>query len=89
MVGIGFMIVQSITGKVSSVESDECEPDYLLEKIYYEDVDTGYMEARCRSLCWRNFHTDSIKVERLENKVNGLDFVRLVCYCDQNDCGQN
>lgn len=87
MVSVGFMITQIITGRVSLVKLDDCEPDYLLEKVYYEDVSREFAEARCKTLCWKDLHTDSIKVDRLEDiKVNSIDFIRWVCYCDQNDC---
>ena len=86
MLSIGFMITQSITGKISQPEND-CEPDYLLEHVWYEDVSTEFAEARCKTLCWRGLHVDSIKVERLEDvKENGIEFVRLVCWCDRSGC---
>jgi len=87
MLSVGFMVTQRITGKVSSIKENGCEPDYLLEKVWYEDVDDGFAETRCKTLCWRDFHVDTVKIERKEDKVNNLDFVRVICYCDQNDCG--
>ena len=87
MVSIGFLLSKTMTGKVSRPEN-ECKPDYLLEHVWYEDVDNMFAEARCKVFCWRDLHVDSVLIERGENITeSGIEFIRLVCYCDQNDCG--
>ena len=48
MLSTGFLLSKTMTGKVS--QSIECEPDYLLEKVWYEDVSTEFAKARCKVL---------------------------------------
>lgn len=73
------MISKTMTGSIAK----RCEPDYLLEHVWYEDVDIEFARERCKVLCWKDFHVDSFKVDRKESK----GFVSVVCYCDRNECG--
>ena len=77
------MISKTMTGSIAK----RCKPDYLLEEVWYEDVDVEFAEERCRGLCWKDLHVNSFKVERIANRTDYPKFVSVVCYCDQNECG--